>query len=153
MISATEVSTTKPVWRKVALTILYMHHMLFTQTGCTMSQAKDNARLKSYKNKSLNTEEMRRRREEEGLQLRKQKKDEQVTVNCELQGCIWNELSFNTPRYMFSINVLLILALTFCSFSRGGMLQQWKMIASQRMMGWLTVVIWSHRLTTWTHSW
>lgn len=43
-----------------------------------MSQAKDNARLKSYKNKSLNTEEMRRRREEEGLQLRKQKKDEQV---------------------------------------------------------------------------
>uniref|UniRef100_A0A669DD80 Importin subunit alpha n=1 Tax=Oreochromis niloticus TaxID=8128 RepID=A0A669DD80_ORENI len=39
---------------------------------------KDNARLKSYKNKSLNTDEMRRRREEEGLQLRKQKKDEQL---------------------------------------------------------------------------
>lgn len=44
-----------------------------------MSQSKDNARLKSYKNKSLNTDEMRRRREEEGLQLRKQKKDEQVS--------------------------------------------------------------------------
>ncbi|MEQ2271504.1 hypothetical protein XENORESO_005166 [Xenotaenia resolanae] len=44
-----------------------------------MSQGKDNARLKSYKNKSLNTDEMRRRREEEGLQLRKQKKDEQVS--------------------------------------------------------------------------
>uniref|UniRef100_A0A8C6T1V7 Importin subunit alpha n=1 Tax=Neogobius melanostomus TaxID=47308 RepID=A0A8C6T1V7_9GOBI len=44
----------------------------------TMSQGKDNARLKSYKNKSLNTDEMRRRREEEGLQLRKQKKDEQL---------------------------------------------------------------------------
>lgn len=43
-----------------------------------MSQGKDNARLRSYKNKSLNTDEMRRRREEEGLQLRKQKKDEQV---------------------------------------------------------------------------
>uniref|UniRef100_A0AAQ4PD73 Importin subunit alpha n=1 Tax=Gasterosteus aculeatus aculeatus TaxID=481459 RepID=A0AAQ4PD73_GASAC len=41
-------------------------------------QVKDNARLKSYKNKSLNTDEMRRRREEEGLQLRKQKKDEQL---------------------------------------------------------------------------
>uniref|UniRef100_A0A8C2Q7V9 Importin subunit alpha n=1 Tax=Cyprinus carpio TaxID=7962 RepID=A0A8C2Q7V9_CYPCA len=41
-------------------------------------QGKDNARLKSYKNKSLNTDEMRRRREEEGLQLRKQKKDEQL---------------------------------------------------------------------------
>lgn len=48
-------------------------------SGCTMSQGKDNARLKSYKNKSLNTDEMRRRREEEGLQLRKQKKDEQVS--------------------------------------------------------------------------
>uniref|UniRef100_A0A8C1PAN2 Importin subunit alpha n=1 Tax=Cyprinus carpio TaxID=7962 RepID=A0A8C1PAN2_CYPCA len=46
--------------------------------GNIMSQGKDNARLKSYKNKSLNTDEMRRRREEEGLQLRKQKKDEQV---------------------------------------------------------------------------
>lgn len=64
-----------------------------------MSQAKDNARLKSYKNKSLNTEEMRRRREEEGLQLRKQKKDEQVrtvwkvTLHvCEpwASGCICN---------------------------------------------------------------
>ncbi|KTG03079.1 hypothetical protein cypCar_00031682 [Cyprinus carpio] len=44
-----------------------------------MSQGKDNSRLKSYKNKSLNTDEMRRRRrEEEGLQLRKQKKDEQL---------------------------------------------------------------------------
>ncbi|KTG02608.1 hypothetical protein cypCar_00003432, partial [Cyprinus carpio] len=46
--------------------------------GNIMSQGKDNARLKSYKNKSLNTDEMRRRREEEGLQLRKQKKDEQL---------------------------------------------------------------------------
>ncbi|KAG7273343.1 hypothetical protein CRUP_030241 [Coryphaenoides rupestris] len=43
-----------------------------------MSQSKDNARLKSYKNKALNSAEMRRRREEEGLQLRKQKKDEQL---------------------------------------------------------------------------
>ena len=45
-----------------------------------MSQSKDNARLKSYKNKALNSDEMRRRREEEGLQLRKQKKDEQVCM-------------------------------------------------------------------------
>uniref|UniRef100_W5M669 Importin subunit alpha n=1 Tax=Lepisosteus oculatus TaxID=7918 RepID=W5M669_LEPOC len=43
-----------------------------------MSSGRDNVRLKSYKNKSLNPEEMRRRREEEGLQLRKQKKDEQL---------------------------------------------------------------------------
>lgn len=53
-------------------------NLLFNTLGYTMSQGKDNARLKSYKNKSLNTDEMRRRREEEGLQLRKQKKDEQV---------------------------------------------------------------------------
>uniref|UniRef100_A0A8D3D908 Importin subunit alpha n=1 Tax=Scophthalmus maximus TaxID=52904 RepID=A0A8D3D908_SCOMX len=50
----------------------------------TMSQGKDNARLKSYKNKSLNTDEMRRRREEEGLQLRKQKKDEQFCVKSDV---------------------------------------------------------------------
>ena len=46
-----------------------------------MSQSKDNARLKSYKNKALNSDEMMRRREEEGLQLRKQKKDEQVCMS------------------------------------------------------------------------
>lgn len=34
--------------------------------------------MKSYKNKALNTQEMRRRREEEGIQLRKQKREEQV---------------------------------------------------------------------------
>lgn len=59
-----------------------------------MSQGKDNARLKSYKNKSLNTDEMRRRREEEGLQLRKQKKDEQVSK-------IWNiQQWINKPAKM-----------------------------------------------------
>nr|XP_026653589.1 importin subunit alpha-7-like [Zonotrichia albicollis] len=33
--------------------------------------------MKSYKNKALNPEEMRRRREEEGIQLRKQKREQQ----------------------------------------------------------------------------
>ncbi|KAM5180827.1 importin subunit alpha-5 [Mantella aurantiaca] len=42
------------------------------------SSGKENARMKSYKNKSLNPDEMRRRREEEGLQLRKQKREEQL---------------------------------------------------------------------------
>lgn len=51
---------------------------LFTETNT--SPAKDNYRMKSYKNKALNPEEMRRRREEEGIQLRKQKREQQVTV-------------------------------------------------------------------------
>eukprot|EP00063_Salmo_salar_P031329 XP_014006164.1 PREDICTED: importin subunit alpha-4-like [Salmo salar] len=37
-----------------------------------------NDRMKSYKNKALNPQEMRRRREEEGIQLRKQKREEQL---------------------------------------------------------------------------
>ncbi|KAL0623943.1 Importin subunit alpha-6 [Plecturocebus cupreus] len=42
------------------------------------SPVKDNYRMKSYKNKALNPQEMRRRREEEGIQLRKQKREEQL---------------------------------------------------------------------------
>ncbi|NXP42478.1 IMA7 protein, partial [Leiothrix lutea] len=38
----------------------------------------ENYRMKSYKNKALNPEEMRRRREEEGIQLRKQKREQQL---------------------------------------------------------------------------
>ncbi|NXW68382.1 IMA7 protein, partial [Hirundo rustica] len=38
----------------------------------------NNYRMKSYKNKALNPEEMRRRREEEGIQLRKQKREQQL---------------------------------------------------------------------------
>uniref|UniRef100_A0A6Q2XI05 Importin subunit alpha n=1 Tax=Esox lucius TaxID=8010 RepID=A0A6Q2XI05_ESOLU len=41
------------------------------------SPVKDNPRMNSYKNKALNLEEMRRRREEEGIQLRKQKREQQ----------------------------------------------------------------------------
>lgn len=37
-------------------------------------------RLKAYKNKGLDLEELRRQREEEGVQLRKQKRDEQVII-------------------------------------------------------------------------
>ncbi|NXP69173.1 IMA6 protein, partial [Chloropsis cyanopogon] len=44
------------------------------------SPGKDNFRMKSYKNNALNPQEMRRRREEEGIQLRKQKREEQVSV-------------------------------------------------------------------------
>lgn len=42
------------------------------------SPGKESYRMKSYKNKALNPQEMRRRREEEGIQLRKQKREEQV---------------------------------------------------------------------------
>ena len=37
--------------------------------------------MKIYKNKSKCNEELRRKREEEGIQLRKKKKDEQVAFN------------------------------------------------------------------------
>ena len=40
-----------------------------------------NSRLKSYKNKGLDADELRRRREEEGVQLRKAKREEQVLNN------------------------------------------------------------------------
>ena len=39
------------------------------------------SRLKSYKNKGLDSVELRRQREEEGVQLRKQKRDEQVIAS------------------------------------------------------------------------
>ncbi|KAF7254279.1 Importin subunit alpha-6 [Varanus komodoensis] len=42
------------------------------------SPEKDHYRMKSYKNNALNPQEMRRRREEEGIQLRKQKREEQL---------------------------------------------------------------------------
>uniref|UniRef100_A0A8D2MYM2 IBB domain-containing protein n=1 Tax=Zonotrichia albicollis TaxID=44394 RepID=A0A8D2MYM2_ZONAL len=42
------------------------------------SATPENYRMKSYKNKALNPEEMRRRREEEGIQLRKQKREQQL---------------------------------------------------------------------------
>uniref|UniRef100_A0A8C1L7N5 Importin subunit alpha n=1 Tax=Cyprinus carpio TaxID=7962 RepID=A0A8C1L7N5_CYPCA len=41
------------------------------------SPGNENYRMKSYKNKALNPQEMRRRREEDGIQLRKQKREEQ----------------------------------------------------------------------------
>lgn len=43
-----------------------------------MSAVNQNSRLKSYKNKGLDAEELRRRREEEGVQLRKAKREEHV---------------------------------------------------------------------------
>ncbi len=41
-----------------------------------------NHRLRAYKNKGMDSSEMRRRREEEGIQLRKQKREEQVQLAC-----------------------------------------------------------------------
>ncbi|XP_028412948.1 importin subunit alpha-7-like isoform X2 [Dendronephthya gigantea] len=43
-----------------------------------MSTVNQNTRLKSYKNKGLDAEELRRRREEEGVQIRKAKREEHV---------------------------------------------------------------------------
>ncbi|KXJ23741.1 importin subunit alpha-7 [Exaiptasia diaphana] len=40
--------------------------------------SRENPRMKAYKNRALDTSEMRRRREEEGVQLRKAKREEQM---------------------------------------------------------------------------
>jgi len=52
--------------------------------------SKDNTRMKAYKNRALDTSEMRRRREEEGVQLRKSKREEQV---CEHELQARNDIS------------------------------------------------------------
>ncbi|CAI9718470.1 importin subunit alpha-7 isoform X1 [Octopus vulgaris] len=50
------------------------------QVAVTMADTSSPAsnRIKSYKNKALDSQELRRRREEEGIQIRKQKRDEQL---------------------------------------------------------------------------
>ena len=39
-----------------------------------------NTRLQNYKNKGIDSEELRRRREDESVQLRKQKREEHVII-------------------------------------------------------------------------
>lgn len=71
----------KDMWVKEQRVTRNLRQIFFFRFTETMaSPAKDNYRMKSYKNKALNPEEMRRRREEEGIQLRKQKREQQVTV-------------------------------------------------------------------------
>lgn len=60
--------------------VLKLHFCLLAEPSA--SPAKDNYRMNRYKNKALNPEEMRRRREEEGIQLRKQKREQQVYCPC-----------------------------------------------------------------------
>lgn len=40
-----------------------------------------NTRLQNYKNKGIDSEELRRRREDESVQLRKQKREDQVSMS------------------------------------------------------------------------
>lgn len=76
------------------------------------SPAKDNYRMNRYKNKALNPEEMRRRREEEGIQLRKQKREQQVPRNGQSRHSSGSFvvivvvffLSFCTCPYAFSLS-------------------------------------------------
>ena len=57
--------------------IFFKHSRLDFSSALKMASRAD-ARIKSYKNKALDTSEMRRRREEEGVQLRRAKREEQV---------------------------------------------------------------------------
>ena len=61
-------------------------------------------RLKAYKYKRMDVKEMRRHREEEGLQLRKQKKDELVyfnqLINFYSQSAYLLHKHYNTLEYI-----------------------------------------------------
>uniref|UniRef100_G3P3I7 Importin subunit alpha n=1 Tax=Gasterosteus aculeatus aculeatus TaxID=481459 RepID=G3P3I7_GASAC len=61
------------------------------------SPAKDNYRMNRYKNKALNPEEMRRRREEEGVQLRKQKREQQLFKRRNVDVLNEEEAMFESP--------------------------------------------------------
>ncbi|XP_028316567.1 importin subunit alpha-7 [Gouania willdenowi] len=61
------------------------------------SPAKDTCRMKRYKNKALNPEEMRRRREEEGIQLRKQKREQQIFKRRNVDVLNEEEAMFESP--------------------------------------------------------
>ncbi|KAK5911583.1 hypothetical protein CgunFtcFv8_005745 [Champsocephalus gunnari] len=62
------------------------------------SPAKDNNyRMNRYKNKALNPEEMRRRREEEGIQLRKQKREQQLFKRRNVDVLNEEEAMFENP--------------------------------------------------------
>ncbi|KAA8586131.1 hypothetical protein FQN60_007700 [Etheostoma spectabile] len=61
------------------------------------SPAKDNYRMNRYKNKALNPEEMRRRREEEGIQLRKQKREQQLFKRRNVDVLNEEEAMFESP--------------------------------------------------------
>ncbi len=68
------------------------------------SNRESNPRLKHYKNVGQNIEEGRKKREEDGLQLRKQKREEQV---CTLYTiCVFFLLGFeeHTIRFFFSFS-------------------------------------------------
>uniref|UniRef100_A0A7N8X3P6 Importin subunit alpha n=1 Tax=Mastacembelus armatus TaxID=205130 RepID=A0A7N8X3P6_9TELE len=62
-----------------------------------MLPAKDNYRMNRYKNKALNPEEMRRRREEEGIQLRKQKREQQLFKRRNVDILNEEEAMFDSP--------------------------------------------------------
>jgi hypothetical protein len=46
------------------------------------SDGRSNTRIHNFKNKGIDSEELRRRREDESVQLRKQKREEHVMVYC-----------------------------------------------------------------------
>lgn len=71
-------------WNLIAflLSVFFVDNNILFCISVKMSVNADSPanRLKSYKNKALDSQELRRRREEEGIQLRKQKRDEQVNT-------------------------------------------------------------------------
>lgn len=80
------------------------------------TSGKENFRLKSYKNKSLNPDEMRRRREEEGLQLRKQKREEQVLYySCDNHNQLLNICVLHCLLFLLLSKLLCLIVLALSS--------------------------------------
>lgn len=63
-------------------------------------------RLNQYKSKALDNTELRKRREEEGIQIRKAKREEQVCLNLNLPA-IFNPTSFSCFHWLKNITFLL----------------------------------------------
>lgn len=69
------------------------------------SDGRSNTRIHNFKNKGIDSEELRRRREDESVQLRKQKREEHVMVYC-------------LPPFLRSIIIHLIIVFLHHSSSR-----------------------------------
>ena len=77
----------------------FLYFFVFYYSTATMASSNQNkGHFHMYKNKALGLDELRKRREEEGVQLRKQKREEQV---CQEYSQKLNPLSVFSTDFFF----------------------------------------------------